>query len=153
MSETLLALLHEYAEKAMKRSVFSFMNYIQQNNLSASQINAMFFLIDYPNSSMNSLSAKLGISRAAVSQLVEHLVRRGLVNRQVDQQDRRTKRLSLTEQGMNTMKEGQLARHKWLSELVNSFSPEEEAQLVPAIKILNAGMNKLAPEPPLTPRK
>ncbi len=153
MSETLLELLHEYAEKAMKRSVFAFMNYIQRNNLSASQINAMFFLMDNPNSSMNSLSCKLGITRAAVSQLVDHLVNRGYVNRQVDRFDRRTKRLALTEEGMNKMKEAQMARHIWLSELVNTFTPQEQADLIPPMKLLVAGMDKLAPESPLSPKK
>jgi DNA-binding MarR family transcriptional regulator len=54
---------------------------------------------------MNALSNKLGITLAAVSQLVDHLVKRGYVDRKVDLQDRRTKRLSLTEKGLLTMKE------------------------------------------------
>lgn len=149
MSEILLALLHEYAEKAMKHSIFAFMTYIQQTNLSASQVNAMFFLMDYPNSSMNALSNKLGITRAAVSQLVVHLVQRGYVDRKVDQQDRRTKRLSLTEKGLLTMKEAQRARHKWLQELVNAFTPEEQNSLIPSMRLLNAGMDKLASKTPL----
>ena len=149
MSETLLALLHEYAEKAMKHSIFAFMTYIQQTNLSASQVNAMFFLMDYPNSSMNALSNKLGITRAAVSQLVVHLVQRGYVDRKVDQQDRRTKRLSLTEKGLLTMKEAQRARHKWLEDLVNAFTPEEQNSLIPSMRLLNAGMDKLASKTPL----
>ena len=149
MSETLLALLHEYAEKAMKHSIFAFMTYIQQANLSASQVNAMFFLMDYPNSSMNALSNKLGITRAAVSQLVDHLVKRGYVDRKVDLQDRRTKRLSLTEKGLLTMKEAQRARHRWLQELVNAFTPEEQNALIPAMRLLNAGMDKIASEAPL----
>ena len=146
MSETLLALLHEYAEKAMKHSIFAFMTYIQQANLSASQVNAMFFLMDYPNSSMNALSNKLGITRAVVSQLVDHLVKRGYVDRKVDLQDRRTKRLSLTEKGLMTMKEAQRARHKWLQELVHAFTPEEQNSLIPAMRLLNAGMDKIASE-------
>jgi len=149
VSETLLALLHAYAEKAMKHSIFAFMTYIQQTNLSASQVNAMFFLMDYPNSSMNALANKLGITRAAVSQLVDHLVKRGYVDRKVDLQDRRTKRLSLTEKGILTMKEAQYARHKWLGELVKNFSAEEQSTLIPAMRLLNAGMDRLASEAPL----
>lgn len=153
MSETLLELLHEYAEKAMKRSVFAFMTYIQRNNLSASQINAMFFLMDHPDSSMNSLACKLGITRAAVSQLVDHLVNRGYINRQVDRFDRRTKRLSLTEEGINKMREAQMARHIWLGELVKTFTPQEQADLIPSMKLLVSGMNRLAPEIPLSQKK
>ena len=149
MSDTLLALLHAYAEKAMKHSMFAFMTYVQQTNLSASQVNAMFFLMDHPNSSMNALANKLGITRAAVSQLVDHLVHNGYVDRKVDPYDRRTKRLSLTEKGLLTMKEGQQARHKWLGELVKNFSAEEQAILIPAMRLLNAGMDRLASEAPL----
>jgi len=153
VSDTLLALLHEYAEKAMKHSMFAFMTYIQQTNLSASQVNAMFFLMDHPNSSMNALANKLGITRAAVSQLVDHLVQNGYLDRKVDPYDRRTKRLSLTEKGILTMKEGQQARHKWLGELVKNFSVEEQAILIPAMRLLNAGMDKLAWDAPLMHQK
>jgi DNA-binding MarR family transcriptional regulator len=80
---------------------------------------------------------------------VDHLVKRGYVDRKVDLQDRRTKRLSLTEKGLLTMKEAQRARHRWLQELVNTFTPEEQSTLIPAMRLLNAGMDKLASEAPL----
>jgi len=47
------------------------------------------------------------------------------------------------------MKEAQHARHRWLQELVNAFSPEEQNTLIPAMRLLNAGMDKIAFEAPL----
>ncbi|HQK42912.1 MAG TPA: hypothetical protein PLV20_04860, partial [Anaerolineaceae bacterium] len=75
--------------------------------------------------------------------LVTAFATQQLVNRQIDPDDRRTKRLSLTAQGKDKVAQASQARRAWLHTLIDSFSAEEQAALQPAFQILLEGMNKV----------
>jgi DNA-binding MarR family transcriptional regulator len=91
----------------------------------------------------------LGISIAAASQMLERLVQLGLISRTEDPEDRRVKKLVLTEKGQRTMRESIEARQGWLVELVSTLSPAEKQQVAAAVDILVDRTRQLdqAPEP------
>jgi|SRR5579884_2058892 len=60
--------------------------------------------IDRTGTSMQELPARMGVSKQAVSQIVDTLVARGYLNRAADPADRRRMRLSLTDRGREAAK-------------------------------------------------
>ena len=62
--------------------------------------------------SIGQVAEGLGISEPAASQLVERLVRRGLIARRVDERDRRSVRVSLTEMGVEAASRGKADRQQ-----------------------------------------
>src|SRR5262245_61656144 len=52
-----------------------------------------------PGIDQNGLGARLGIDRNSVSVLVDHLARRGLIVRRINDDDRRARRLHLSREG------------------------------------------------------
>ncbi len=136
MPDEIPHLLHTWADAAMRRSMAAINQFKQEKGYSSSQINTLFFLRDRPNATVNDLSQRLGITKAAVSQLVNLLVDQNLVHRQEDPADRRIKRLNLTSQGHAELRQAQTARHAWLDALDATLSPAQKASLEPGLKIL-----------------
>jgi len=132
-----------YAERAMKLSMAAIQQFRRQNELSTTQINALYYLLASPQASINSVANHFGFTKAAASQTIDRLVERGLVNRQVDPADRRGKRLCLTEMGKEKVAQASQARRAWLHTLIDAFTPEQQANLQPAFRLLLEGMNKV----------
>jgi len=143
VSEILFPLMDEYAEKAMKLSIAAIQQFSRQNELSSTQIDALYYLLDSPQASINSVANHFGFTKAAASQAIDRLVERGLVNRKVDPEDRRGKRLWLTALGKDKVAQASQARRAWLHNLIDEFTPEQQTALQPAFKMLLEGMNKV----------
>jgi Transcriptional regulators len=143
VSDALFPLMYEYADRAMKLSQAAIQQFRRQTELSTTQINALYYLLASPQASINSVANHFGFTKAAASQAIDHLVERGLVNRQVDPADRRGKRLCLTEMGKEKVAQASQARRAWLHTLIDAFTPEQQANLQPAFRLLLEGMNKV----------
>ena len=143
MSDALFPLMYEYADRAMKLSKAAIRQFSRQYELSPTQINTLFFLQDSPQASINGVACHFGFTKAAASQAIDRLVERGLVNRRVDLADRRGKRLCLTDLGQEKVAQASQVRRAWLHDLIDGFTPEQQAALQPAFKILLEGMNKV----------
>ena len=130
------AALQEWVAVFMRRSMQSFIRYARQSGLSMSQINALFHIHHAGGRGVTDLGEHLGITNAAVSQLLERLVQQGLILRQEDPQDRRAKKLILTEKGLQTLQEGIHARQGWLHDLASTLSVDEKEQVAAALQIL-----------------
>ncbi|MDY6867319.1 MAG: MarR family winged helix-turn-helix transcriptional regulator [Chloroflexota bacterium] len=124
-------------------SFCSFIPYIRESNLSLSQVGTLFHLYYRGSSSVNDLANHLGITKAAVSQLLNPLTDAGFVLRSKTSHDRRMRLIELTEKGRLLVKESMNTRHAWLRELSKSLSESENAQLLPAIKLLNQRTREL----------
>jgi DNA-binding MarR family transcriptional regulator len=129
--------LRNWVETSMHRSMHAFIRYSRESSLSLSQINSLFRLYHHGPSPVNDLSDHLGITMAAVSQLLAPLEDAGLIKRSEDPSDRRVKRIILTEKGTLHVRESMRARHAWLADLASLLTPLEKAQLLPALLLLN----------------
>ena len=67
--------------------------------LSHAQVGMLYMLYYHKSSNVKQIADYLGISKSAVTQLVDPLVDKQLVNRQADNKDRRINWLSLTAKG------------------------------------------------------
>lgn len=88
------------------------------------------------------ISEEMGVSNAAISQTLEHLVQQGLVSRIEDPQDRRNKRITLTSQGEQFLQNSMEARQAWLADLETRLTDAEKALIGQAFDILLEKMSK-----------
>ena len=148
MSEevTFLNALREWMEISMHRSFHAFIRHNRESDLSLSQVNALFRLYHHGPGSVNDLANYLGITMAAVSQLLDPLIGTGLVLRSENPKDRRMKLIALTEKGKDVVEKSMATRHAWLSQLTRVISDAEKAQLLPSIKLLNQRTRELTVE-------
>jgi DNA-binding MarR family transcriptional regulator len=82
------------------------------------------------------MAEHLGVSNAAASQMLDRLVEQGLILRSEDPNDRRGKRIDLSEKGSELIKQSIQARHGWVEDFILLFSPEQREQVMPALHTL-----------------
>jgi DNA-binding MarR family transcriptional regulator len=134
--DVFLKALHEWMETSMHRSLTAFIRHNRESDLSFSQVNTLFRLYHHGPSSVNALAEHLGITKAAVSQLLDPLITAGLVVRSENPEDRRRKLIDLTDKGHELVKQGMRTRHAWMADLVKEFSDEEKERILPALQLL-----------------
>jgi len=128
--------LREWMETAMHRSFHAFIRHNRESDLSLSQVNALFRLHHHGPGSVNDLTRHLGLTKAAVSQLLDPLLGAGLVQSTENPDDRRMKLIALTDKGRRVVEKAMNTRHAWLSDLALALTETEKAQLLPAIRLL-----------------
>ena len=108
-----------------------------------SQIGALFRLFHKGNSAVSDIGDELGVTTAAVSQMLDRLVQQGLILRNEDPNDRRMKQIVLTDKGRLTLQEIFYARQSWLINLASALSESEKEQVVTALNVLIDKSNQL----------
>ena len=134
--------IHEWSEVFMHRSMRDFKRFMTSTGLSFSQINILMRLFHRGNCSVSEVGEHLSISNAAASQTVDRLVGLGLIERKEDPEDRRTKRLALTQQGHNVIEKSIEARSKWIEGVTNSLNPEQQKMIISALTLLTESAKK-----------
>ena len=147
-TDALTLTLQEWIGDFMHISMRSLILYSKEKGLTMSQIGALF-QIYHDKSNVTDLGEGLRISKAAASQMLEHLVKQKLILRLEDPQDRRIKQLSLTDKGYRTMEECIRVRQGWLDDLVSSLSADQKQQIAAAVKILIEKTRQLNQQPEL----
>ncbi|MEJ2352870.1 MAG: MarR family transcriptional regulator [Anaerolineales bacterium] len=127
--------LSKWVEVFMRRSMHNFISYSKENGLSMSQIGALFRIFR-ASCSVSDIGDNLGVTNAAASQMLERLVRQGLILRQEDPDDRRVKQVELTGKGRQIVQESIAARQGWLENLARTLSDDERQQVTAALDIL-----------------
>ena len=103
-------------------------------DLTFSQLRAMFVLADCQEElAVHELAARLGSSMATSGRVVQALSRAEMVTRRADEQDRRVKRVRLTEQGRVLVAGFVHAHREAVRECVESLSDREREQLSRAL--------------------
>jgi DNA-binding MarR family transcriptional regulator len=112
-------------------------NKVAELDLSFTQIKALCALeTDGQEHSVKSLATLLGISLPTMSRAVDGLYERGLMGREEDPEDRRMKRVKLTDAGREVplaLNEGRLSA---LNELMSSLTDEEAQALQGALTLI-----------------
>jgi DNA-binding MarR family transcriptional regulator len=86
--------------------------------------------------SVKELSERLGLSLPATSRTVDGLLRRGLLSRHEDTEDRRIKRVRLTDDGRAVVHRIVIARLQGLEAYAATLSDEQRAALMAALSEL-----------------
>ncbi|HAF47795.1 MAG TPA: hypothetical protein DCL08_00965 [Anaerolineaceae bacterium] len=119
----------------------AFILHNRQRSLSFSQTSSLFRLYHHGESPVNDLSDHLGITMAAVSQLLFPLEEAGLIQRSEDPKDHRAKQISSTEKAKLRVHERISDRHAWLDDLAALLTNQEKEEILPGLLFL---INRLA---------
>ncbi len=145
-TDALLRALRDWIGEMMRHSMHSLVLYMKENDLSMSQVGALFQISD-GSTNVSDLGEGLGISIAAASQMLERLVQQGLVVRVEDPQDRRSKQLALTEKGRRIVQASVHARLEWLADMVADLSDREREQVATALRVMTERTRELDRQP------
>ncbi len=135
-TDPFVATLQEWIEVAMRRSMRHFLRYARESGLSMSHFGAIFHIHRIGSCGVTEMGEHLGVTSAAASQMLDRLVQQGFVLRAEDPEDRRVKRIELTEKGQQVYEEGIRARQGWLDELAGTLSEDEKRTITSALNIL-----------------
>jgi DNA-binding MarR family transcriptional regulator len=106
-------------------------------DLSLSQIKLMHHLEDQRRElSLKEAAEVVHVSMPAASRMVDDLVRRGLAQRREDEDDRRMKRVCLTEGGRIAIRQLNAARLSGLDQFSQTLTPTERRSLAGALSNL-----------------
>ena len=128
--------LHEWVKVFMQRSMSDFKRFMDESELSASQVNILMRLHFGGKFDVSDIGAGMGVSKAAASQTVERLVQRNLLERVENPLDRRFKQVTLTARGESLVETSFEAYYRWMDELSQSLSLEQQAEIGSALAAL-----------------
>jgi DNA-binding MarR family transcriptional regulator len=139
--------LRTWVEVFMHRSFRDFRRFMEGAGISHSQVGALMQLYCEDACGVSDIGEHLGISVPAASQLVDRLVQQGFLERIEYQADRRYKQVSLTSKGRQLMESGIEYRQKWMEQLTQALTPEEQQVISGALSLLNRAAQQLDTDP------
>lgn len=142
-ADPFVATLKEWMEASMRYSMRNFIRYARESGFSMSNLGAIFHIHRIGSCGVTEIGEHLGVTSAAASQMLERLVQQGLVLRTEDPNDRRVKRIVLTDKGQRILDEGIRARQSWLDDLAGTLSDSEKESITSALNILISKVNQL----------
>ena len=109
---------------------------IPRNNLTESQINAIYDLVRRDGQTLSELSERLSLSHSTVSGIIDRLEAKGLVIREKDLEDARRTRIFMSGKMKAGVKEFTESNHLPLRCAVDAASTEEKAKIAEGLSIL-----------------
>ena len=104
--------------------------YTNSTGLSRSQLMTMGRLFAHSGTGISAMGSHFGTTDAAASQLVDRLVNQGLVERNECSEDRRKKRVVLTEKGRLIMERMANERSCMVDQLLAEVPPEKQTLII-----------------------
>jgi DNA-binding MarR family transcriptional regulator len=143
--ETLIRDMFALASFLMRTSNVGAFNAIAELDLSFTQIKALCTMdIDSSEPSVKGLAEAMKVSLPAMSRAVDGLYERGFVDRYEDREDRRMKRICLTDAGRTVTSTLNEARLIGMQEFLTSLTDEESEALARALELILADRPDLA---------
>jgi len=128
--------IRQWMDTFMHRSMSGWVRYVKAGGFSMPQFMLLMHINYKGTYSISDLSEEMGISTAAVSQLVDKLVQAELLERAEDPNDRRAKQVTLAPKGQELIEQGIKARFRWADDLSESLNPEEKLKISEAFNIM-----------------
>jgi DNA-binding MarR family transcriptional regulator len=108
---------------------------LEQLNIGLTDLKLLHALAQSPvEPTVKELSERMGLSLPGASRAADALLRRGWVERREDEQDRRMKRLRITDDGRTVLRTVEEARLAGMERLIAQLSPEDRDRLSAAIE-------------------
>ncbi|CAM3812474.1 MarR family transcriptional regulator [Deinococcus frigens] len=135
------------------RVMGSLQSELQDEDVSFTQMTALYKVRAFTPISVSALAEHLGVSLPATSQLIQELVRRKLMERRENPQDRREKLLDLSEKGQQFLSVKEKTMMGAYSEIFGRVHPKTLAAAENAINALLSEVHQHADTPSqITPR-
>jgi DNA-binding MarR family transcriptional regulator len=141
-------ILHEWTEVIARQNMREFKRFMDEADLSPSQINALFRLHFGGMCGISEIAGHLGVTDPAASQMVERLVQRDMVARTEDPSDRRMKLLALTANGHEKIEKTIANRRQWMERLTHEFNQDQQEMIASALEMLIEAAKRLENKTP-----
>ncbi len=116
--------IHENLIFFISRLIQEFMTLMREHDLSLPQIYALMYLFHEGECQVSDIARLMEASNAAASQLIERLWQQGLVERREDPNNRRMKKISLSQKGSDLVREGILS-NQFLGEIFSALTNDQ----------------------------
>lgn len=128
----LLCALGAYLVKSSRGEMFQT---IAELDLSMSQVRMLLVVDGTPRDpALHELAAELQLSLAATGRAADALVRAGLIGRYEDRDDRRVKRINLTDAGQSLVERFSATRREGLRGFAETLTDTERERLIAALQ-------------------
>lgn len=122
-------LINELINCSFPLSAIIFDNYCKAyDDVNDIQVSILNLLYDHGTLNMTNLARRLGYTNQRLTQPVDNLVRRNLLVRNVEENNRRVVLISLTGEGRDFLIESRKKAHKKTIELLDAVMDEKEKQ-------------------------
>jgi DNA-binding MarR family transcriptional regulator len=142
--ERLASGLRRLAQSFTLRSLQEWRGYVKSSRLSIQQYIVLMQLLHGGSCGVRQIGEKLEISSPAASQLVNRLVEAGLAERSESREDRRARRVALSQKGRELVSRGFGGHLRWVDELAASIAAEDRAAVLEVLPRLLRADEKLA---------
>ena len=112
-------------------------------SLSVPQLRVLTFLSHVPGAPLASVTGHLGVSRSTASAIVDRLVRRKLVHRTEDPQERRCVMLTLTPAGAQHLQQARDATCTRLAKVLAGLSAADLLQVTEGLTLLGNAFKEM----------
>ena len=133
----------QWMEISTTRSMRDWGRYVKDTELSMPQFGILMRLYYRGGCGISDISKRAGVSRAAVSQLIERMVEKQLIERSEDPQDRRAKQIVLAAKGRELVRTSIGERYRWVEDLVSNLTGGEQEIVLQALPSLVKSLEKL----------
>jgi DNA-binding MarR family transcriptional regulator len=140
------ASIHHGIDRITHRAFHEQVRFVKASGLSMPQFTILMQLHYQRQCGVSDIGARMDITSAAASQLVEKLVQADLLERSEDPLDRRAKQLRLTEKGRALVETSQAERHRWVNGLMETLSPADLQKVSAAMEILATALQFSKPD-------
>jgi DNA-binding MarR family transcriptional regulator len=120
--------------------------YARRFGLGVTEWRVIAVLGRYPGLSANAVAARTAMDKVAVSRTVARLLERGLLQRDMHDDDRRRSVLELSREGYSIYDEVVPAALDYERRLLAPLDDDERSQLDKLLRKLNEGLNRIDPE-------
>lgn len=140
LSESILAVRRAMARDFLRGAVQA----LGETDLTILQFGTLILLDDGHERTVGELSEQIGRSMSATSRMIDALVKRDLVRRQEDPNDRRARRVTIGASGRKFLATMMRRRAEAELKLMEALTPEEQRTVVRAMELLAGAARRKA---------
>jgi DNA-binding MarR family transcriptional regulator len=132
----ILSTFKEFMETFGRLTFHTMIHVTKKQKISMPQLGALMHIHRNNVKRVSDLGSHLEVSCAATSQMLDRLVDQKLISRIEDPNDRRAKKLDISEKGLELISQLFHSQKSWLTKIIQSLDENEEALVDSALKLL-----------------
>ncbi|MFX1390805.1 MAG: MarR family winged helix-turn-helix transcriptional regulator [Promethearchaeota archaeon] len=130
MESNSLETIKKWIKLTLSKSLYSVFKFSKENDISMPQLGALMRIHRKGSCNVSNIGMDLGTSNAAASQLLDRMVQLELIERSEDPNDRRIKKLNLSQKGLEFLNECFHASYKWFEDSIITLSNDERREIM-----------------------
>ncbi|MBI4495085.1 MAG: MarR family transcriptional regulator [Chloroflexi bacterium] len=115
---------------------------LAQLGVTAAQAYTLLALPEATPATMNELSQAMGLANSTMTRMVDHLVKKDLVGRRPDDEDRRVVRVALTARGQELRRALEEAQQELVGQVLEDIEPRQRSGILSALEKVTQAMKK-----------